>query len=103
MVQLIVLYPQPTDAKQFEADYTKHVALLHEKTGIPANARPYTVTKFLPTPEGPAPFYQMFMLPFESPEALQAAMSSAGMQEVAADANRISSGGAPTILVGNQE
>jgi len=103
MLKLIVLYPQPTDLKQFEADYAKHVVLLHEKTGIPANARPYTVTKFMPTPDGSAAFYQMFSLPFESPEALEAAMSSEGMQEVAADAHRISSGGAPIIMVGNQE
>lgn len=103
MLKLIALYPQPTDVQQFEADYARHLVMLHEKTGIPMDARPYTVTKFLPTPEGPAPFYQMFMLPFESPEALQVAMESAGMQEVAADANRISSGGVPTIMVGNQE
>lgn len=40
------------------------------------------------------------MMPFESAEALEQAMSSSGMQEVAADANRISTGGAPTILIG---
>ena len=103
MLKLIALYPQPTDVQQFEADYAEHLVMLHEKTGIPADARPYTVTKFLPTPDGPPAFYLMFSLPFESPEALEAAMSSTGMQEVAADAVRISSGGAPTILIGNQE
>ena len=41
------------------------------------------------------------MMPFESQEALDATMASIGMQEVAADAHRISTGGAPTILVGN--
>lgn len=102
MLQLIVLYPQPTDVQQFEAAYTKHLALLHEKTGITTTVKPYTVTKFLPTPEGTPPFFQMFTMPFESLEALQAAMSSVGMQEVAADANRISTGGAPTILIGSQ-
>lgn len=103
MTQLIVLYPQPTNIKQFEADYAEHTRMLHEKAGIPADARPYTVTKFLPTPDGPAPFYHMFSMPFDSPEALQEAMASPGMQEVAADANRISTGGAPTILIGAQE
>ena len=102
MLQLIVLYPQPTDVQQFEAAYAKHVLLLHEKTGIPTTVKPHTVTKFLPTPEGITPFFQMFTMPFESPEALQAAMSSEGMQEVAADANRISTGGAPTILIGSR-
>jgi len=77
--------------------------LFHEKTGIPTTVKPYSVTKFLPTPEGTPAYFQLFSMPFESPEALQAAMSSVGMQEVAADANRISSGGAPVILIGNQD
>ena len=101
MLQLIVLYLQPADEQQFGTDYAKHLTLLHEKTGIPQTAKPYSVTKFLPTPQGPAAFFQMFAMPFDSPEALQAAMSSAGMQEVAADAARISTGGAPTILIGD--
>jgi hypothetical protein len=42
-------------------------------------------------------------VPFESPEALQAARSSMGMQEVGADAARISTGGAPVILIGNED
>jgi uncharacterized protein (TIGR02118 family) len=103
MLQLMVIYPHPADVEQFEADYVKHLALLHEKAGIPATVKPYTVTKFLPTPDGPPPFYQMFTMPFESPEALQAAMSSPGMQEVGADGNRISTGGPITVLIGNTE
>lgn len=101
MLQLIVLYPQPANVQQFEADYASHLAILHEKTGLPITPKPYTVTKFLPTPDGTQPFYQMFTMPFESPEALQSAMATAGMQEVAADANRISTGGLPTILIGS--
>jgi uncharacterized protein (TIGR02118 family) len=101
MLKLIVLYPQPANVQQFEDEYVNHIALLHEKTGIPITAKPYTITKFLPTPNGPQPFYQMFTMPFESPEAFQTAMSSAGMQKVAADANRISTGGLPTILIGS--
>jgi uncharacterized protein (TIGR02118 family) len=102
MLKLIVLYPQPTDVQQFEADYVKHLALLHEKAGIPAEIKPYTITKMLPTPEGVPPFYQMFSMPFESPEALQATMASPGMQEVGADAARISTGGSPIILIGHE-
>lgn len=99
---ITVLYPQPTDPEKFAADYIEHTKMLHEKTGIPMDARPYAVHRFQPGPEGPAPFYQMFTLPFETAEALQAALSSPGMQEVAADAHRISSGGAPLIMVGAQ-
>ena len=100
MIKLQVLYPQPIDKSQFEKDYSEHVQLLHEKTGIPADVKPYTITKFLPGPDGDAPYYQMFTMPFESAEALQEAMASEGMQVVAADANRISSGGTPVILIG---
>jgi len=99
-MNLIVLYPQPTDVAKFESDYTAHIKLLHDKTGIPNDVKPYTVTKFLSGPEGNPPFYQMFTMPFDSPEALNEVMTSPGMQVVAADANRISTGGAPTILIG---
>tara|TARA_R110001583_G_scaffold100043_2_gene245674 strand:- start:25680 stop:25988 length:309 start_codon:yes stop_codon:yes gene_type:complete len=99
-MNLIVLYPQPTDVEKFKADYTAHVKLLHQKTGIPIDVKPYTITKFLPSLEGNTPYYQMFTMPFDSLEALNETMSSSGMQEVAADANRISTGGAPTILIG---
>ncbi len=102
MIKLTVLYPQPTDPEQFEKDYADHTRLLHEKTGITTSEKPYTVTKFFPGPKGPAPYYQMFSLPFESKEAMKASLASSGMQEVAADAHRISSGGAPVILIGDE-
>lgn len=100
--KLMVLYPHPTDTAQFDNDYRDHLRLFHQKTGIPEDARPYSVTRFHPGPEGPAPFYQLFAMPFPSAEALQQAMSSPEMQAVAADAVRISSGGAPVVLVGSE-
>ena len=42
----------------------------------------------------------MFTMPFDTLEALNEAMASPGMQDVAADAHRISKGGAPTLLIG---
>jgi len=70
--------------------------------GIPLDVKPYSVTKFLLTPEGSPPFYQMFSMPFASMEELSATMASKEMQEVAANAHRISSGGAPSILIGKE-
>lgn len=99
-MKLIVLYPHPTDANEFDANYERHLNLLHEKAGIPKEVKPYSVTKFLPTPNGAPEYYQMFTMPFESPEAMNAAMASSGMQEVAADSVRISTGGAPVMMVG---
>lgn len=100
MINLTVLYPQPDDVEKFESDYADHIKLFHKKTGIPNDAKPYTVTRFAHGPQGKPPYYLMFSMPFDSAEALEAAMASPGMQDVAADANRISTGGAPTVLIG---
>ena len=100
-VKLMVLYPFPTDVQQFENDYHAHLSFFHQKMGIPNDARPYTVTKIHSEPENQAPYYQIFTMPFPSAEALQQAMSTPEMQEVAGDAVRISTGGAPVILVGS--
>ena len=98
--KLIVLYPFPIDVDKFNQDYENHMKLLHRKMQIPEQARPYTVTRFVEMPQGRPVYYQMFTLPFPSPEALQLAFATQEMQEVAADAARLSSGGAPAILVG---
>lgn len=103
MVNLIVLYPQPIDEALFNINYEKHIALLHDKTGLPLDSKPYTVTKFISTPEKESFFYLMFSMPFASQEALDAALATPEMQEVSADATRISSGGMPVILVGKPE
>ena len=99
-MKLTVLYPQPLNQEKFESDYNAHLKLLHEKTGIPSSEKPYSVTRFLHGPEGKPLFHLMFIMPFESQEQLEKTMSSPGMQEVAADATRISTGGVPTILIG---
>lgn len=103
MLKLIVLYPHPSDVEKFEKDYKAHLQLTHEKLGIPNNVKPYKVTKMLSMPTGLPQFYQMFSMPFNSPEDLQAAMGSQGMQEVAADAQRISTGGPLVVMIGNED
>ncbi len=102
-VKLMVLYPQPTDIKQFEKDYSAHLILFHEKMNIPVGHGDYEVIKMHETPIGPSPYFQMFSLTFPSKQALQQTMASEEMQEVAADANRISSGGLPIILIGQDD
>lgn len=102
-VKLMVLYPQPNNVAQFELDYQAHLALFHEKMGIPKDVRDYTVTKMHDSPAGPAAYYQMFSFTFPSIDALQQTLASPEMQAVAADANRISSGGQPVMLVGHDE
>jgi uncharacterized protein (TIGR02118 family) len=100
-VKLMILYPYPEDTAQFDRDYREHLELLHQKMSVPEDVRPYTVTRFLPMAEGHAPFYQLFSMSFPSAEALQQVMGSSEMQQIAADAVRISTGGMPVILVGS--
>jgi uncharacterized protein (TIGR02118 family) len=99
-VTLFVLYPFPADVDRFNRDYENHLKLLHQEMQIPEQARPYALTRFVEMPPGRPPYYLMFSLPFPSAEALQQAFATPEMQAVAADAARLSSGGAPVILVG---
>ena len=102
-VKLFVLYPYPGNIDQFNRDYQEHLKLLRQKMQIPEHVQPYTMTRFVETPQGRPVYYQMFTMSFPSAQALQQAMSTREMQEVAGDAVRISSGGDPVILVGVEE
>ncbi len=99
-VRFVALYPQPTDTAVFDAEYEKHIKMLHEKTGMPTDVKPYTITRLAPGPDGVAPYYLMFTMPFPSMEEMQAALASPEMQEISADAARLSTGGAPVMLFG---
>lgn len=102
-VKLMVLYPQPKDKETFERDYVSHLALFHQKLGISQTGElPYTVTKFCAVGDEITKFYQLFTMVFSSIEELQHTLASEEMQIVASDAVRISTGGAPSILIGKE-
>lgn len=99
-IRLIVLYPHPTDVEQFSKDYQQHLALFHQNMQIPLSEKPYSLLRFVETPLGKPAYHQMFSIPFPTEQALQKAMLSPQMQLIAADAVRISTGGAPVVMVG---
>lgn len=99
-----VLYPQPTDITQFELEYSKHLELLDSLMGYTQNNKPYNITKLDQEVFGSAStFYQMFTLSFENQEELVATINSKEMKEAGKDAARISTGGAPVILIGSEK
>jgi len=100
--KIVVMYPRPTDVDAFEKAYTEeHIPLAVEKI---KGMIKFAATKALGTPDGsPAPFYRIAELYFPSMEALQKCAASPGMQEAAAHAFAISTGGPPIILVAEQE
>lgn len=99
--RIVVLYPHPSDADQFNTDYEAHTALLKEK--LPHVAENCSVTRFAQLPGMPSPYHLMFTAYFDTKEDMQATLMSSEMREVGKDAARISSGGAPVILVGGDQ
>jgi uncharacterized protein (TIGR02118 family) len=101
-VKLIVAYPQPTDAEAFEKVYNEEhvplaVAKLKGKTRIVA-----TKTKAA-SPGTPPVFYRVAEIHFSSMAALEACAGSPGGEEVMKNAVKISSGGPPIIMIGEEE
>ncbi len=100
-VRLILLYPRPADIEKFERDYEEHLSWAPGK--IPGLSR-LMIGKVLGTPSGEAPpFHRVTELYFPSTGTLQDALNSEGMQEAAADAVALSTGGAPVALIAEEE
>ena len=101
-IKVIVMYPRPTDVDAFENTYVnEHVPLAMEKI---KGVTKFAATKVVATPDGSTPpFYRIAELYFPSMEALQDSVASPGTQEAVAHAFKISTGGPPTVLVGEQE
>ena len=100
--KIVVIYPRPTDVDAFEKAYVEeHVPLVAEKIKGPTR---FAATKVVGTPDGSTPpFYRIAEFYFPSMQVLQDCAASAGMQEAAAHAFAISTGGPPIILVAEQE
>jgi hypothetical protein len=64
----------------------------------------FVASRVVATPDGSQPaFYRLAELHFPSMSALQETAASAGLQEAAAHAISISSGGPPCFLVAEEE
>lgn len=102
MPKLIVIYPYPTDVDAFENTYTnEHIPLAMEKI---KGMSKFVASRIVGTPDGSQPpFYRIAELHFPSMAALQETAASVGLQEAAAHAVSISSGGSPHFLVAEEE
>jgi uncharacterized protein (TIGR02118 family) len=101
MRKLIVAYPRPLDVEAFDKVYLEEhvplaVAKLTGKTKIVA-------TKVLGSPQGAPQFYRIAEIYFPSMEALKACAASAGGKEALDHAAKISTGGAPVIMIAEEE
>jgi uncharacterized protein (TIGR02118 family) len=101
MPKLIVLYPPPVDMTNFERRYSlEHAPMVLEK--VPS-LKQFVAARVLGTPTGAAaPYHRVAELYFDSTESLQAAMASGG-QATVAHAVEISTGGAPLVLIAEDD
>ena len=101
MPKLIVLYPPPVDVTTFERRYhSEHAPMVVQK--IPG-LKKFLAAKVLGAPAGAPPFQRVAELYFDSMESLQAGMASAGGQAAVAHATEISTGGAPVVLIAEDD
>jgi uncharacterized protein (TIGR02118 family) len=101
MPKLIVLYPPPADLATFERRYhAEHAPMVGAK--IPGLQK-FVAAQVLGTPTGKAPYQRVAELYFDSMESLQAAMASPGGQATVAHAMEISTGGAPVVLIAEDD
>jgi len=99
-VKLVVLYPRPNDVEAFERLYNRVYApvtadTLPGKTVIVAN-------KVVGTLRGVRPYHRIVEIHFPSMGALQECAASKACKRTLTDA-LMSSGGAPTILIVEEE
>jgi len=101
MPKLIVLYPPPSDVATFERRYqSEHAPMVMEK--IPG-LKKFVAALVLGTPAGPSPYQRVAELYFDSMDSLQAAVASPGGQAAVAHAMEISTGGAPVVLIAEDD
>jgi uncharacterized protein (TIGR02118 family) len=101
VAKLIVVYPRPKDIEAFEKIYlAEHVPMAVERL---AGKTKIVATKITASPQGDPPFYRIAEIYFPSRSALEACAATLGAQETLANAAKISTGGAPLILIAEEE
>jgi uncharacterized protein (TIGR02118 family) len=97
--KLLVLYPPPSDAAEFERAYTEDHAPMVTSESFPGITK-FVQVKVVGTPDGSPPAYtRIAELHFDSIADLQMAAGGEPAAATVAHANKISTGGAPLILV----
>jgi uncharacterized protein (TIGR02118 family) len=100
-VKVVVIYPHPTDEKAFEREWMeKHKPLVEEK--LKGMTR-FVATKVLGSPHGRVTAYRIAEAHFSNMSELNKCLGSEGGKEVLAHAAAMSSGGAPIILLCEEE
>jgi uncharacterized protein (TIGR02118 family) len=99
--KVVIIYPRPQDEQAFETTYLEqHVPLAEQK--LKGMTR-LVLTKVMGSPQGKVSAYRIAEVYFPSMNDLNACIESDGGKEVVANAQAISSGGPPLILICEEE
>jgi len=100
MAKIIAMYKTPTDPAAFDRYYFgPHVKLAKAVPGL----KGYEITRGpVTTPSGPAPFYLVAILTFDSMAAIQTALASAQGQATVADIPNFATGGVEILMADSE-
>jgi uncharacterized protein (TIGR02118 family) len=101
--KLVVIYPTPKDVDAFERSYSNEHIPMAAPVFQAAGATKAVLTKISAAASGTSSVHRVAEIHFRSLDALNACAASKAGQDVLADARRISNGGAPTVVIAEEE
>ncbi|HTL77738.1 MAG TPA: EthD family reductase [Casimicrobiaceae bacterium] len=101
--KLIVIYPTPRDVDAFERAYSGEHLPMAAPIFEAAGATKAVLTRVAGAAAGAAPYHRMAEIHFPSHDALTTCLSSQPGRDALADARRISNGGVPLVLIGDED
>ena len=101
--KLIVMYPPPKDLDAFERAYSAEHIPMAARIFQAAGATKAVLSKATGSPTASPAFHRIAEIHFPSLAALQSCAASKGGQDALAHAKKISNGGAPVVLIAEEE
>jgi uncharacterized protein (TIGR02118 family) len=101
--KIVLMYPQPKDVETFERLYFSEHIPMAAPIFQAAGATKAVLSKALGAPGAAPAYHRIAEIHFASMDALQACAASKGGQDAVAHAHQISTGGAPVIVIAEEE
>ena len=101
--KLIVMYPMPKDMAAFERAYSAEHIPMAAPIFQAAGATKAVLTKIVEAAGGTPAFHRIAEIHFPSMHVLQACAESQAGRDALAHANKISNGGAPIVLIAEED
>jgi uncharacterized protein (TIGR02118 family) len=103
MPKILVMYPMPKDMDAFERAYAREHIPMAAPIFAAAGATKAVLTKLSGSPGGTAAFHRIAEIHFPTQEKLQECAASQPGRDAIAHAHKISNGGPPVVLIGDEE